>query len=258
MDQLLDAHVHLERGPYTPEWVGKFVETARSRDVGELWLLEHCYRFAEFLPMYEGVRAKSDYIDKWLGRKGGKLRLSDYLGAVSELRGVDWPVKLRFGLEICYFPEAGRFTADALKDSGLDFLVGSVHFVDGFAFDHKAEFWDGVDVDECFRRYFETSISLAESGSFDGIAHPDSIKLYGHRPSFSLERYYERLAEALDFAGMYAEQNTGVYRRTGARIGMERGLLDALKRRGVRIVTASDAHCPEDVGAFIREAADLI
>ena len=47
---------------------------------------------------------------------------------------------------------------------------------------------------------------------------------------------------------MYAEQNSGISRRTRAETGMSAGLLAAMKRHGVRIMTASDAHCPEDVG----------
>lgn len=73
--------------------------------------------------------------------------------------------------------------------------MSSIHFVGDFAFDHTAELWKGVDVDETYRRYFEDSCSLAESHIFDGIGHPDSIKLFGHKPSFSLMDYYERLAE---------------------------------------------------------------
>jgi len=57
---------------------------------------------------------------------------------------------------------------------------------------------------------------------------------------------------------MYAEQNTGIHRRTGAEIGMSRGLLDAMKRHNVRIVTASDAHVPEDVGLYLKEAEELL
>ena len=63
----------------------------------------------------------------------------------------------------------------------------------------------GIDVDETCHQYFEDSVSLAESRIFDGLGHPDSIKLFGHRPSFPLTASYERLAEALADSGMYAD-----------------------------------------------------
>ncbi|HBR31007.1 MAG TPA: hypothetical protein DD733_02875 [Clostridiales bacterium] len=48
---MIDAHIHLERGPYTLQWINEFVKTAVSRGIDEIWLLEHCYRFSEFVPM---------------------------------------------------------------------------------------------------------------------------------------------------------------------------------------------------------------
>ena len=83
------------------------------------------------------------------------------------------------------------------------------------------------------------------------FAHPDSLKLFGHLPSCSLEPYYKRLAAALAQSGMYAEQNSGIFRRHGARLGMEPPLLQEMKRIGVRIQTASDAHHPSEVGLGI-------
>ncbi len=115
-----------------------------------------------------------------------------------------------------------------------------------------------MDVDKCYRRYFDTAIEIAESGIFDGIAHPDCIKLFGHKPSFSLLPYYEKLATELAKNGMYAEQSSGIHRRSVAEIGMNTDLLAAMKRHNVRIITTSDAHCPEDVGLYLKKAEEQI
>ncbi|MPN13274.1 hypothetical protein SDC9_160595 [bioreactor metagenome] len=140
----------------------------------------------------------------------------------------------------------------------MNFLVGSVHFIDNFAFDHKAEHWNGMDVDRLYRRYFEISVDLAKSGIYNGIAHPDCIKLFGHKPSFSLLPYYEELGKALAVNNMYAEQSSGIKRRVNAEIGMNSDMLNAMKWHGVKIVTASDAHCPEDVGLYLYEAKEKL
>lgn len=255
---MLDAHIHIEKGPYTLEWINEFVKTAVARNIGEIWLLEHCYRFSEFVPMYGEVCAYSDYIDKWFHRKAGVLRLDDYLCLIEQVRKQNWNVTIRFGLEVCYIKQYEEFVYQITKDKGLDFLVGSVHFIDNFAFDHKPELWDGIDVDTAYRRYFETSVDLANSGIYNGIAHPDCIKLFGHKPSFSLLPYYEKLATALHDNGMYAEQSSGIHRRADAEIGMNSDMLSAMKRHNVRIITASDAHRPEDVGLYIKEAEELL
>jgi histidinol-phosphatase (PHP family) len=251
---MVDGHIHIERGEYTLEWINKFVDTAVNNGINEIWLLEHCYRFSEFVPMYDSVCTYSDYIDQWF-RKAGKLPLNDYLKLIENVRENQFAVKIKFGLEVCYFEEFEEFVANSVKNKGFDFVVGSVHFVDDFAFDHRPEHWNGVDVDKVYKRYFETSISLAKAGIYNGIAHPDAIKLFGHKPSFPLNEYYDMLAENLAANGMYAEQNSGVYRRctNTAELGMDKSLLQSMKTHGVSIITASDAHCPEDVGTFIPE-----
>ena len=78
-------------------------------------------------------------------------------------------MKILFGLEVCYFKNFEGLTAELTKDRGFDFLLGSVHFAGDFAFDHTAELWEGEDVDEVFRNYYEDEIRLAKSGLFDGI-----------------------------------------------------------------------------------------
>jgi histidinol-phosphatase (PHP family) len=255
---MLDCHIHIERGDYTPEWIDNFVDTALERGLDEIYLLEHCYRFREFTPMYGEVCAYSEYINSWFHRKAGVLDLSDYMRFVDTIRKINYPVKIKFGLEVCYFRHYEDLVYNLTKDTGLDFIVGSVHFIDNFAFDHKPEFWEGVDVDKAYRRYFETSIGLAESGIYSGIAHPDCIKLFGHKPSFSLLDYYEKLTKALSRSNMYAEQSSGSSRRTGAELGMNTVMLRIMKKNSVKILTASDAHCPEDVGSYIKELERLV
>ena len=256
----IDGHIHIEHGPYTLDWISEFVKKAVEMNLDEIRLLEHCYRFEEFVPMYDSVCAYSEYVDAWFHRQAGVLKLEDYLRLIDQVRKAHFPVTIRFGLEICYFRQFEDFTAKQAKGKGLDFLLGSIHFVDDFAFDHKAEHWAGIDVDRIYRRYFEDSVSLAESGIFDGIGHPDSIKLFGHKPSFSLTEYYERLAQALAKSGMYADQNSGAFRRCPgtASLGMEDELLRILKKHRVPVITSSDAHYPADVGYKIRELENRI
>ena len=58
---MVDGHIHIERGEYTYEWVNQFVNKAVEKQLDEIWLLEHCYRFEEFVPMYDSVCAYSNY-----------------------------------------------------------------------------------------------------------------------------------------------------------------------------------------------------
>ncbi|MGN1346376.1 MAG: histidinol phosphate phosphatase, partial [Eubacteriales bacterium] len=210
------------------------------------------YLFRDFLPLYDSLRHSSDFIDRWLERKGGVRTLDEYFRFIETARTHDFGLRLRFGLEICFLPEQIDAIGRRICHTPLDFTVGSVHFIDHFAFDHRPDLWQGVDVDDAYRRFFALSAALVESGLFDGLAHPDSIKLFGHTPSYPLDEDCDSLAAALAGTGMYAEQNSGVARRTDAERGMSSVLYAAMKRHHVPIRTASDAHHPRDVGEGIR------
>ena len=291
----IDCHIHIEKGDYTLGWIDRFVETAVNRGIDEIWLLEHCYLFPEFVSMYDKLRSTNEYLDKWFARKAGKRDFSAYLRLVEKVRelgaqgrrydqrGLDerqgygfnerrehrldvhynlgYPVKIKFGLEVCYFKEHEELVYNATKDNDLDFIVGSVHFIDNFAYDHgENNEWKGINVNWAYDRYFETAGDLAESGIYNGIAHPDLLKLFGHKPSYSLLPYYDGLAAALAKTGMYAEQNGGAYRRCPdtCEPGMDAGLIKALRNENVTILTASDAHRPEDVGIYVKEMQELL
>lgn len=73
--------------------------------------------------------------------------MPEYYELIEKVRNQKYPVKIKFGLEICYFKEYETFIGEMTKDKGVDFLLGSIHFVDKFAFDHKPEHWIGIDVD---------------------------------------------------------------------------------------------------------------
>ena len=45
---LIDAHIHLERGPYTTVWIDQFIQTAVKRNLSELYLLEHPHVYVQF------------------------------------------------------------------------------------------------------------------------------------------------------------------------------------------------------------------
>lgn len=57
---------------------------------------------------------------------------------------------------------------------------------------------------------------------------------------------------------MYAEHSSGISRRCNAELGMNKDMLTAMKKHGVRIITVSDAHCPEDTGLYIKKLNNIL
>ncbi len=259
---LVDGHMHLEYGPLDVSYVKEFVEEAVRKGLDEIDILDHTHRFREFQPCYDHLR-KYRQQDEWLHQKTKFCNtLDDYYGLIEEVRKEEFPIRIRFGLEVCYTSNTEDLLKDILKDVKLDFLTGAIHSVDSILYDMPFSdelLWDVWDVDRIFRRYYEEVMSLIRSGLFDRLAHPDQIKWKKRYPSHDLKQTYEEIAKALSEQNMAGENNTGIRYRYGHEdLGDCDELLEAFIRNKVRIITASDAHHPKDVGTLIREASGRI
>jgi len=61
----------------------------------------------------------------------------------------------------------------------VDYLIGSVHFIDGWGFDNP-EFigrYEHEDIDLIWQKYFDTIEAMAEAKLFDIVGHLDLIKV---------------------------------------------------------------------------------
>lgn len=252
---MIDMHVHLERVEYTFEWIDKFVDQAVKMGIDTMCLVEHTHQFKEFAPMYKGVVEYSQFQHEWYYKK--KLRnLSEYTDFISVLRRRDYPVKLLFGLEVCYFEGMECLIDKYIHSFDFDHIIGSVHWLDNFGFDLNREAWKNVDVNWAYKCHFDVMEKLIECELFDVVGHPDSLKLYGHLPTYDMKPTYEKIASLMKKHNIAAEQNGGVHmKQPQIEIGMAKDFLAAVKKHNVKIITSSDAHRPEDVG---RNIADLV
>ena len=81
--------------------------------------------------------------------------------------------------------------------------------------------------------------------------------MFGHYPTYDLQPTYDELAELLNEHHMKAENNVGCYYRYHTPdIGLSNQLLQTFKKHHVQMITASDAHHPEDVGRNIADVWD--
>jgi histidinol-phosphatase (PHP family) len=105
-------------------------------------------------------------------------RLTAYVEAVRATAAVQPELRELAGIEADYLPEAADETLALLAAYPFDYVLCSVHFVDGFCFeesdDPKADGWR--DVDRVWQRYYETLIEAAQTGAFDVAAHLDLPK----------------------------------------------------------------------------------
>lgn len=273
---LVDYHMHLERGPFTPEWLDRFLVVAQERGVAEIGISEHIYRFREAQEAYGAwwgeVAVSPDvaptvatpapgtaaFAARWWTERGGQS-LNEYTELVRGAAARGLPVRL--GIEADFFPGAARAIRAVLARAPFDYAIGSVHWIGPWGFDLLGVegLWDGRDVDEMYRQYFALLGQAARSGLFQIMAHPDLIKVLGHRPSAALdvEALYAAAAAAFAAAGVAVEVSTAGLRKPVGELYPAPAFLHACARRGVPLSLASDAHRPEDVGLDFDRAVAL-
>ena len=247
---IVDYHMHLRGpddsplGPYSADHAEQYVEQARRAGVDEIGFSDHVYYFRQGERLWE--------ISWMLERCTDDL--DDYVTAVEEAKRRGLPVKL--GLEVDYFPGTEVGIRELLEPYPWDYLLGSVHFVDGFPVDQTPSLTDKLPTGEAWRRYFVWLRNAARSGLFDVLAHPDLVKISGVRAGDE-ETHYLHLetAAAIEAAGVCVEVSAAGLHKPVGELYPDRRLLSACHERGVPITLASDAHQPEHVGRDVDKAA---
>lgn len=257
-----DYHLHLH--PHVDEetlastgfpldLIEAFVESAAARGVTELGFTEHFYRCLEAAPVLG--RFWENEPDRKLGEHTAAfvaldqiLSLDEYVTAIVDAKDRGLPVKL--GLEVDFFPETFDAVMEFLAPYPWDFLIGSVHWIGGWAMDSgdvSAEFVRrGIDV--AWQQYFELETQLARSGLVDVLAHVDVCKKYGQRPPREPLDLYGQVVAAAAASGTAVEVSSQGLRKPALEAYPSPVFLQMFAAAGVPITLASDAHNPEDAG----------
>ncbi|MBP3722246.1 MAG: histidinol-phosphatase [Selenomonadaceae bacterium] len=253
-----DYHMHFEYGDYDENWVKGFFDAAKARGVEELGITEHSHTFPEFEELYyEDLILDDSFIGKfqksWLKKNKFKHIIKDYFDFMAKLKE-KYPVKI--GIEVCNFQNQDK-VKKILENYDFDYVIGSVHFLDGWAYDSseiKSE-WDRRDLRDIYEIYTKEVENLAASGLYDVLGHPFNIRLFKYIPSFDVTPYLKRVAKALKNANMTADINTGtLYRYPIAEISPYPDFMKIAKEENLTVMTSSDAHKPEDAGNYIDDA----
>lgn len=259
---MIDGHMHLENGPLHVDYAMEFVNEGMKKGMDVIQILDHTHRFVEFAPIYEPLKEASIQQKDWFLKK--KLEpLQNYFDLIEEMKKKQLPIEVRFGLEVCYAPADKEFFKTLLAQYPYDFMIGSIHSIDGLLYDmkkfSKEILWDKYDVDKIYKHYYEIMEDMITSDLFTQIGHPDQLKLFHYEPTYDLIPTYEHIAALAKEHHVAMEHNTGIHYRYGHEdLGTNMEFLKILKKHDVTIITASDAHQPKHVGLMIAEAQNMI
>ena len=183
----------------------------------------------------------------------------DYVRLV-ETAGEVSPIPLLFGIEVDWVPEYAEDVKDWVARQGFDLVLGSVHFLDYWAFDDPAQryLWESADVAGVWRRYFDMLRRMVEMRLCTVVAHFDLPKKFGRRPPPGVQK--EIVLPVLDViaeTGLAIEINTsGLFHPVGE-VYPSPEILSWVGERKIPVTFGSDAHTPERVGTAFDLAVTL-
>ncbi len=166
---------------------------------------------------------------------------------------------IKLGLEADFIPGFEAKTKAILDAYPYDFVIGSVHFIDAWAFDDPDEKikWKDKDPNRVYQDYYRLLRQSAESGLFDILGHVDLVKKFGHRPTIDMTAEIEETARVFKKSGVTIEINTSGLRKPVREIYPSLDALKIYRKAGVPITFSSDSHDPRDVGRDYDRAATL-
>jgi len=165
------------------------------------------------------------------------------------------------GIEADFIPETAAQTAAIIAGHGIEFVVASVHFVDGFPVDSSAEPWEALTVEErdCVHvRYWELVREMAAAGFGDIAAHLDLPKKFGFRPQRDLTAVINHALDAIAGAGMVVEVNTAGWHKPCNEAYPSLAILQACRERNIPVTINADAHEPSHLLRDFGRAAALL
>lgn len=239
-----DYHSHTPLCRHAEGTPSQYVQAAVAAGLSEFGVSDHA-------PMPEPF-------DDW---RMAAAELPEYLDWIAESRGAAGDrIPLRAGLECDWLPGSEDWVEELAGRFDWDYLIGSVHYIsDGWDFDNPKWLgrWAETDVEQAWTMYWEAYASMAASGLFDILAHPDLIKKFGYQPEGDLARFYEPAVAAIAESGCAIELNTSGWHKPCAEQYPAAGFLRIASASGIPLVISSDAHAPEEVGRDFDQAIAL-
>jgi histidinol-phosphatase (PHP family) len=191
------------------------------------------------------------------------LRLDDYLAELARCQAAYADrITIRAGLEVGDIHRYGDEVARRLDGRPLDFIIGSVHFVDNL-FAGGVEYLTTRDQAKGIGDYFEQVVLAAAADGYDVLGHLDVFKRRAmpHWGPFDPEPWAEPIREALRrliAGGRGLEINTSGIRTGAGEPCPGLAILRWYRELGGEILTlGSDCHRVEQVGVGLEVGAEL-
>jgi len=167
-------------------------------------------------------------------------------------------IEILLGYEVDYLK--GDYILPEVINSKVDYLIGSVHFInDGWGFDNP-EFigqYKNKDINTIWEDYFEAITNMIKCGKFDIVGHLDLIKVFKFLPTKDIKTIAHTTLKEIKKSNMVVEINSAGYRKPIGEQYPSKELLELCYELNIPITFSSDAHSIDQVGLNYEKASSL-
>ncbi|MEN3185458.1 MAG: histidinol-phosphatase HisJ [Atribacterota bacterium] len=244
---LCDYHVHTPRCGDAEGDYEEYIKEALQKGITEIGFSGHSPQY--FLPKEERKRESAIPEEE----------LSLYIQEVEELKAKYWgAITIRIGLEVDFVPDKEKELDAVVHFYSWDYLLLSVHYLDGWPFDHPKYIgrYQEENINEVYRRYYRTLKMGVETGIFDVVAHFDLPKKFGFLATEAITEVEEVLQSCQEH-DMVLEINTAGFYKPVGEMYPSFAILKRANEIGLQLCLGSDAHRPHEVGRSFHTALSL-
>jgi histidinol-phosphatase (PHP family) len=167
-------------------------------------------------------------------------------------------IKILLAYEVDYMDNQAFMEQDILN-ANVDYLIGSVHFIDKWGFDNPQflAIYQEKDIDMIWEEYFATVSKMVKSGYFNIVGHLDLIKVFKYLPTKNIiDIAYQTIIDIKN-SNMVLEINSAGFRKPIKEQYPSRKLLELAFKFDIPITFGSDAHSIKQIGYKYNEILQL-
>ncbi len=236
---LVDLHNHTPLCNHAEGELSQYIETAINKGIKYFGFSDHAPM--SFDPSYRMRFDEMELYEKMVNDTKAKYKDK---------------IEILLGYEVDYL---SNHMDERVLNADVDYLIGSVHFIDEWGFDNP-EFigrYENEDIDEIWQKYFDAIEAMANSKKFDIAGHLDLIKVFKFMPKKDIRLIAQNALRAIKDADMVLEINMSGLRKPIEETYPSKELLEVAFSLDIPITFGSDAHKPEQVGLFDETVVSL-
>lgn len=232
-----DFHTHIVRSS-----AKQMVQMAKEKYLRVLGFSEHIFQMTEARPLLPHTP-----------QEGPFLTLNEYFRQIQSAAEQEM-FDVRIGLEVDFVPDKNAELWQAIAGREWDFLIGSVHEIDGILFEQPQK--RGREEGEAlWLRYFELLRAAVSCGKFSLVSHP--VRMRATNPFLP-----SRLDDELEHLAAEAARHNVALEINGYDIltysSLVKRLVRACALQRTPISVGSDAHIPHGIAQGHKLSAEFL